>query len=86
MLSVGEELPVLWDVLPPFCGNGELVEDCIYRAYRHAVGTIYASHRVYEIHLVLVSCVDAVHGTHIYTSGVFHVDARFSNDERHAVL
>ena len=84
-LTVGEELPVFAYVFPPFSGNSELVEDGIDWAYRHAVGAVDASHRIYEKHVVVVGGVDAVHGANVHTSGIFHFDAWFSDDERHAV-
>ena len=83
-LAVDEELPVLAYVFPPFSGYCKFVEDGIYRANRHAVGTVYASHRVYEKHCIFVGCVNAVHRAHINTSGILYCDARFRDDERHA--
>ena len=85
MLVVGKEFTVLVDVFSPFCGNREFVEYGIDRAYRLAVSTIYARHRVYEKHFVIIGGVYAVNWTHSHASGVFHFEAGFGDDKRHAL-
>ena len=62
------------------------VEDGIHGAGEHAGLAVDADRRVDVELVVLVSRVNAVDGTNIDASPVFHADARFRDDVRHDLL
>ena len=77
---------VLCYVGVPFGRDGELGEDGGDGADRLTSAAVYALIWVYEIHIVIGACVDAVHGTGIHAAPILNPDARFSDNVGHLLL
>ena len=78
-----KEVPILGDVLAPFAGNPELIENCVHWADHLAIGTVDTGDRVDVEHLLFVGRSDAIYRTYIQARRILNPDTGLGYHERH---
>ena len=78
-----EKLPVLANVVAPFAGHTELIENRVHRADGLAIRTINAGDWIDIIHLRFFCRRNTVYWANIQAGRIFNPNAGFSDDVGH---